>query len=206
MSEQQAWESHWKNLKGNNVGSLMSIYRKQIRARCVASFFERFFPKEGLFVECGSGSSETSSRIRGNRHLVSLDFALEPLCIARNIKTVRSCVNGDILALPFKRNSVDGIWNLGVMEHFVRDNQVKVLKEFLRVLKPGAKVVLWWPPKIALDHAILSLFGNFFPDEPGRVTKREAKEIMMSAGFVDVKTYFPLSDAFTELVVVGTKG
>lgn len=199
------WEAHWTDQKRSFFGALCSVYRRHIRARSVAQSFERYFPKAGVFAECGSGSSETSCRIKVHqRRLIAVDFSSQALARASRISQISECLLADLRELPFADQSLDGIWNLGVMEHFDEDEQLLILKAFHRALKPGGRVLLWWPPKWALDRTLLAPFGWRFPSEPGRVTRREAAGLLEAAGFRDVQVQFPISDAFTELLAIGT--
>ena len=47
--------------------------------------------------------------------------------------------------LPFPDNSVNKIFNQHLIEHFSRENLKPLLKEWLRVLKPGGKVEIICP-------------------------------------------------------------
>jgi SAM-dependent methyltransferase len=190
------------------------FFRVHFRSRAVRSAFIKYFPVKGTFVEAGSGTSQTSLRIpREGRKLIAGDYAFTPLKIARNFVDWRICC--DIRKLPFSKESIDGIWNLGVMEHYVEREQIKILKEFHCVLKPKGRVVLFWPPPVGSDKVVLdtvscifSIFGKkkkFFPDEPGRITKYQAKKVLYAAGFEVIDVYFPLWDFFTEMVLVGEK-
>lgn len=201
--EAAGWNAHWARLDRSRwLGRLFSMYRRQIRARCVARYIQRYFPSRGLFAECGCGSGETSSRIDGQRTNIAVDFSEHALRQALRFPTLRAGVLSDIRELPFRDQSLDGLWNLGVMEHFSADDQLLILREFHRVLKPGARMLLWWPPPYGLDHMILRWFG-LFPDELGRLNRHEVKHIAQAAGFNVLRVDFPVSDACTELVLVG---
>ncbi len=196
------WDVHWRAQRRSLFGRICSLYRRHIRARSVAYHFERFFPPAGVFAECGSGSSETSCRIKvRQRTLVAIDFSSEALLRASRRPQIKHCVQADIRSLPFEDQSLDGIWNLGVMEHFPEDEQRSILGEFRRVLKIGGRLMLWWPPRVATDHLLLSPFGWSFPAEPGRLAPSAMREICQSSGFSDVNVCFPLSDCGTECLV-----
>lgn len=211
MDERLVWESHWKKQKGNSaLDNFARFVRKNIFSRSVASAFDKFFPKQGVFAELGSGTSETSFRIDKNeRNLIAVDFAFSPLLRAKEVPQIDDCVVADIHSLPFKDDSLDGVWNLGVMEHFKEDEVVLILKEFCRVLKPGSCTLLWWPPVFSSDMVIrwpLEKIGiRFFPDEPGRVSRRKAKELCLKAGFSKCKVLFPANNLFIQLLVVAEK-
>src|SRR5205823_4994282 len=125
-------------------------------ARTVAYFVERYFSTRGVFVEAGSGTSETSIRVDkrgGDRTLVALDLIVPVLEQCDPVMDVR--VAGDIFRLPFADDSVDGIWNVGVMEHFTHDQIDAILRELHRVLRPGGRVILLWPGSDSIPQKML---------------------------------------------------
>ena len=203
--EAAGWNDHWSRLNRSRwLGRLFSIYRRQIRARCVARYINCYFPPRGIFAECGCGSGETSSRLGGQRTNIAVDFSEHALCQALRFPSLRAGVLSDIRELPFRDASLDGVWNLGVMEHFSADDQLLILREFHRILKPGARLLLWWPPPYGLDHLILGRFG-LFPDEPGRLNRQKVTEVAEAAGFRVLRVEFPMTDMFTELVLLGER-
>jgi ubiquinone/menaquinone biosynthesis C-methylase UbiE len=93
--------------------------------------------------------------------VTALDISANALDRYRALYSEKSlCVLGNIMEMSFKEDSFDGVYNLGVMEHFEQGDMQKVLKELHRVLKPGGKVVLFWPPRTVSDsaasHSLLS--------------------------------------------------
>ena len=206
--EADEWNRHWQGLNGTTRGRLFSLYRRHIRARCVARYVSRHFTSPGVYVECGCGSSETSCRLRPRpgQTFLALDFAAAPLRMALRQPCHSGGIQADIRHLPFRDQSLDGLWNLGVMEHFEEDEQLSILREFHRVLKPGGKLLLWWPPRVAPDLVVLKCLGWSFPDEPGRTTRRRVVQKFTAAGFTSVSASLPVSDAFTELLAIGVVG
>ncbi|HEY3122676.1 MAG TPA: methyltransferase domain-containing protein, partial [Thermoanaerobaculia bacterium] len=98
------------------------MLRLRILAPAVRAYTDRFFPSEGVFVECGCGTGQSSSRIsRSRRRLIALDVSTEALRVARAVPTYTDHLQADIRRLPFPDGSISGIWNLGVMEHFEAD-------------------------------------------------------------------------------------
>ena len=141
------WDVHWKSeeKKGTREG-IATFVREDIFAPTVDHFIQEYFSPSGICVEAGCGSAETSIKIEKKRRvLIALDISSEALKRARRIKVFDKYIKADIMKMPFKEDSVSGIWNLGVMEHFHEPEIQKILKEFHRVLKPGGRVILFWP-------------------------------------------------------------
>src|SRR5262245_20917036 len=62
--EQADWSKHWSDSNQRSISQrFFSFYRKIVFARAVAYFIDRYLPGEGLLVEAGSGTSETSMLI-----------------------------------------------------------------------------------------------------------------------------------------------
>ncbi|MGZ6370773.1 MAG: methyltransferase domain-containing protein, partial [Bdellovibrionota bacterium] len=114
--------------------------------------------------------------------------------------------------------SVDGIYNLGVMEHFTEGEIDKVFAEFKRVLRPGGRMVILWPPEFGLSVIFFKVLKvlvttitrrkdvKFHPDEICRVqSKKHALGIFQRSGFRVLDYYFGPRDVFTYSVIVAEK-
>jgi SAM-dependent methyltransferase len=221
VQDREVWDRHWQGLQGgrsSTFGALASLVRKAILSRAVRHYAGRFFPARGLLVETGCGTAQSSATIGPlDRTLAGLDFSLPALLEARRGATpFRLFLRGDIRALPFADSTVDGVWNLGVMEHFAPEEARSILRELLRVLRPGACAVLFWPPEFGLSRLVLAPIEwlrsrprrpfRFFPDEVNRLrSKRHGRETLAAAGFEPVTVDFTPWDAFIHLVAVGRR-
>ena len=157
--EFQDWTSHWSAENQQTFAQrFFSVYRKTVFARTVAHFVNGYFATSGVFLEAGSGTSETSHLIDkhdGERVLIAADIIVPVLRHCDPIMDIRA--GADIFRLPFRANSLDGIWNVGVMEHFLHDQIDRIMAEFHRVLKPGGVVILLWPATDSLPQKGLRL-------------------------------------------------
>ena len=217
----EAWESHWAAGAGGPAslfGRLSSLVRRQILSRAVRHYARRYFRGGGIYVEAGCGTAQSSSRVPSDgRHLVALDFSASALARARRVPVFRGFVQGDIFQLPFAEGSVAGIWNLGVLEHFDPESGERLLREFRRVLAPGAVAVLFWPPEYGSSRWVLAPIEwirsrragrnfRFFPDEVNRLRSKEhARQALASAGLEAAAVDFTPRDAFIHMVVVARK-
>jgi SAM-dependent methyltransferase len=124
------------------------------------------------------------------------------------------CVVVDICQMAIKDSSFDGIYNLGVMEHFHREGHIKILGEFRRVLKPNGKILLIWPPRFGLSVIFLKLVHwlandvlkreiHLHPPEPSLLKSRKWLERLMEEnGFEVISYYFGPRDLFTQCAIV----
>src|SRR3989338_7450278 len=111
------WDSYWSKSEHSLYGKLCEIYRKRIMAHAVAYFFRKYFPKKGIFLEAGSGTSQTSVKIKKeDRKLIALDISSLALKKTMEIPQIDYRVKASIFQLPFKDSSLDGVWDLGVLE------------------------------------------------------------------------------------------
>lgn len=216
---QLAWSDHWSDDRQETVAQrFFSFYRKTVFARTVRYFVNRYFPKEGIFVEAGSGTSETSTLIdkhNGARRLVATDI-VQP--VLRNCDPVMdSRVCGDIFRLPYADSSIDGVWNVGVMEHFTQSEIDRILCEIRRVLKVDHSVIMLWPGTTSLPQKMLKVaeyFINmrstekfsFHPPEISQLRSRtQAVEILRRNGFEPVAIDSGLRSLFAFKTLVAKK-
>lgn len=195
---QNAWSEHWSEDRQQSISQrFFSFYRKAVFARTVRYFTSRYFPAHGIFVEAGSGTAETSMRIDkcgGARKLVATDIVQPVLKQCHPVMDSRVC--GDIFNMPYADDSVDGIWNVGVMEHFTHEQIDKIMTEFHRVLKPGSRIILLWPGADSLPQKMLKVVEfiinsggkkknfSFHPPEISQLkSRREGSEVMQRNGF-----------------------
>jgi SAM-dependent methyltransferase len=219
-SSDKAWDLHWVSLGSGRSRSIFglasSAVRRFIFQPAVHFFLEKYFPPSGTFIEAGCGTGESSVRVpRRDRRFIGIDFSRQALKQAQMATSFDDVLCADLFHLPFRAGTIDGIWNLGVMEHFDRSLLVESLTELRRVLKPGGVVVLFWPPEGNLSRwalgpvehlrsAITRKPFRFFPEEVSRLKSRqEAIQILEAAGFKVLELDLSARTAFIHMVVVG---
>ena len=215
----RVWDRHWAALaeRTSLFGRIASLVRKSVLSDAVRAFADEHFAKDGVFVEAGCGSAESSSRIDpAGRTLVAMDISRLAVAAARRVPVFRGLLQGDLFRLPFRDGSVAGLWNLGVMEHFTEEEGRTLLREFARVLRPGGVALLFWPPEFGSSRLVLapiealrSRHGapfHFFPDEVNRLRSRAHGTAMLEGtGLEPVALSFGPRDFFIHLVVVARK-
>lgn len=219
IEKDNEWDAHWTSLDTKrSVFSLLSVAtRRFIFQPAVAFYANRFFSEAGNFVEMGCGTAESSARVtRNGRKLLGLDFSAVALRSAQRVGRMDALVQADIFAIPCRARSVDGIWNLGVMEHFTEPQIRGCLREFRRVLKPGGVILLFWPAERNASRWILGPLESiisrrrgssftFFPGEISRLnSKHEARALIESEGFEVKAIDFNWRTAFIHMVIVAS--
>jgi ubiquinone/menaquinone biosynthesis C-methylase UbiE len=108
-------------------------------------------------LETGSGTGRISLRLaREGAEVLLLDISRDIIKFSKKIfKDSRSegvFIVGDIFHLPFRSNTLDIVWNSGVLEHYTRTEQRKVFDEAMRVLKIGGSLIIIVPNSEALIY------------------------------------------------------
>lgn len=221
MQQENVWDNYWKkDLKFK----IQEFFRKNIIAKEVYFYANSYLPQKGIILECGSGAGGSSICLANNKRiLIATDISLFALKLAREKNIYKYFVVCDIRKLPFKKESVAGIYNIGVMEHFPEEELRKILQNFKDVLVENGKVVIFWPYALspfALLHTIFTTFilypfaifnikfkemsrkvHSFFPEGKWLFFKPyKTKELLNSCGFEKIK--FKLSLFFLSHCVV----
>ena len=217
---QEAWSDHWSDDHQRSIAQrFFSFYRKAVFARTVRYFTGRYFPTKGLFLEAGSGTSETSLRIdkaANGRKLIAVDIVPNVLQGCHPVMDWRVC--GDIFQLPFRDNSIDGVWNVGVMEHFTHGQIDAIMRELHRVLKPNRRIILLWPGTDSIPQKMLRLLekiinrknkGNNFRFHPPEISQlkssTEGRLILNRNGFECLEIDYGFRSLMAFKTVVGVK-
>ena len=214
------WDEQWEKLDTTLFGKICSLHRKMFISHSIAYFAEKYFKKEGKFIEAGCGTGESSARIKKyNRELIPLDYSdyILSLKMPRNFSKP---IIADIRKMPFPDNSIDGIWNIGVMEHFVKKDILEILNEFHRVMKKGSYALLFIPPVFGSSQiflgaieTVVNLFKGknskkfqFMTDEVSRVkSKRQIRKLVNESNLRFCRSHFTIKDLYTYYLVVCRK-
>lgn len=214
------WDTYWtiKAPSQRAYGFIANFYRKWIIKRTLNHYIRALFPTGAVLLHAGSGGGEVDIDLNDEFSLIAIDFSKEA------IKTYTAChsnssrlLMADILKLPFAAKSFDGIFNLGVMEHFTEEEIVSTLSEMCRALKPSGRVVLLWPPVWGLSVIVLHSLHrvvrvafrkdlDLHPAELNLIRSRKQCEgWLIDAGLTLELFKFGIRDLFTHQIVVARK-
>lgn len=218
---EQDWDIYWgsKNKRASaTYDFLAGIYRRLIVKNILNHFVFKYFPKGAHVVHAGCGSGQVDVDIAKHVDITALDISNNALLIYRQVNGDKcKTIQGNIFSMPFANESFDGVYNLGVLEHFTPEEINQILTECKRILKPNGRIIVLWPPTFGFTVFVLDtthfILNRIFrmkiklhPDEITRLKSRKfGVEMFESAGFHVLKYYFGPRDLFTQAVIVAEK-
>ncbi len=221
ISDVEAWDDYWlkpKSPAAHIYGRIASFYRNYLIKRNLNCLVGEHFAPGSSVLHAGCGGGEVDTDIPGELSVIALDLSAPALRIYDRIHNGSSrLVRGTVFALPLADESVNGIYHLGVMEHFTEEEVHQILTEFRRVLKPDGRMIVFWPPQFGLSvralkvvHFVLNnvLRRNvrLHPDEITLLKSKSHAEAMLGeAGFALEDYYFGFRDFFTYCMLVAVK-
>jgi dolichol-phosphate mannosyltransferase len=215
------WDDYWSD-KTHAVGHLYDIvaalYRRLMIQSRLRRRLARHFSAGAHLLHAGCGSGQMDRDLHRCWRVTAVDISREALeRYARNNREAHHIEQADIMTLPFDAGIFDGVFNLGVLEHFSGAEIEAVLGEFHRTLKPGGKIVLFWPHRrgssvlvLNAAHRLLRLFGRpdvrLHPPEVSLIRSRRTVEAVLErAGFRIVDYEFGMRDLFVQCVIVASR-
>jgi SAM-dependent methyltransferase len=211
------WDEYWaKAPKTHNrvYDRIAVFYRKYIIKPYLKRYFSRYFPGKQAILHAGCGSGQVEEGIIDADSVIGFDISGNALSLYKKNHPGSNLILGDIMATAFREESLDGIYNLGVMEHFSEEEIQCILSEFHRVLKTEGTVILFWPPRYGATviflkgvhffyNSVLGKKVRLHPPEPSLLRSRSHVESMVNKAGFRMRSYdFGIRDLFTYAVVV----
>ncbi len=221
LVDPQHWDAYWerKSRKSNIAYDVIAaIYRKLFIRPRLKRAITRTFPTGARLLHAGCGGGQVDAELQALMRITALDISAAALRqYQKNNPAVFAIKHGDILSLDLPDQSFDGIYNLGVMEHFTEDTIVRIFREFGRVLVPGGKLVIFWPhvhaPSVyVLNFAhwilndVLKKGVQLHPAEVSLLRSREQVERNLSRADFRMDEYrISASDLYIQAVIIAQK-
>jgi SAM-dependent methyltransferase len=131
-----SWESFW---------SEQVIIPKKSKDYFTVPITSKYLTKGSLIFEGGCGPCDKVYALEsGGFKVIGLDSAQSTISIIKNEDKQLKLVTGEVRSLPFKNESFDGYWSLGVIEHFYNGYH-GIIKEGRRVLRKDGLMFITFP-------------------------------------------------------------
>ncbi|MBI2206453.1 MAG: glycosyltransferase [Candidatus Rokubacteria bacterium] len=220
LDDAQGWNTYWTQATdgiGTAYQAVAALYRRRVLKKNLERWLGRHFPEGAHLLHAGCGSGQLDAHLHRRVRVTAVDISAPALeRYARNNPEAYRVEQATVFDLPYDRDAFDGVFNLGVLEHFPGDRIHAMLREFHRVLKPGGKIVVFWPHRFGSSvlflHGLgraLRVLGRRQPLHPREVSllrsKRAAVRVLDAAGFRLVDYAFGPRDFFVQSVIVASK-
>lgn len=218
----EEWDVYWK--KQRAVSSVLydavaAFYRRFIIRPYLNRYLKKYFRDNAKVLHAGCGSGQVDVDVRRRLNITAMDISGHALALykASNPDAGR-VLQADIFKTPFADAAFDGVYNLGVMEHFTGEEIRDILAEFSRVIRPGGRLVLFWPPEFGLSVRFLDavhfvanrIFKKSLQLHPAEITRVKSRVqvegLCTTAGLRMIGYHFGIPDLFTQAVVALEKG
>ena len=137
-------------------------------AEPVTPYIHRYIPKQGIVLEAGCGSGRFVYYLAQEGYpIVGMEIGTETVRTLNRMFPHLDIREGDVRALPFGDDSLDGVISLGVIEHVIEGIDGPI-REMHRVLKPGCFGIVIVPSfnlirrmkyRVGLLHVEAALLG-----------------------------------------------
>lgn len=190
MGDGGEWEDYWGSWSLKRA--IIEFFRKLYFARIFAHIVKRNC-KRGPVLEAGCGSGAILKFLPKNIIRIGCDNSIQALRSAReNCDYVVRC---DIANLPFKENSLEIIFNQGVMEHFNEEEFDVIVEGF----KKASQKVLFIVPS---STSVFRLY-NPFKDVGGNFISRKELYYRMGKHFKNVRAFHITSSFLISVAAFG---
>jgi SAM-dependent methyltransferase len=212
------WDSYWdRDPRGARrlYAVIASIYRRLFICPRLAWWLARTFPQGSTLLHAGCGSGEVDALINRRFRITGLDISPRALeRYRKNNPHAAATLHADLMQMSCTGELYDGIYSLGVLEHFTPADIRHILHEMKKVLRPGGRMVAFWPlagaisvKVLGLCHRALNRSGRpaveLHPPEITLLRSRtHAEELLHSAGWKLVSYSVSPCDLLIQAVVV----
>lgn len=156
--------------------------------------------KKPRILEAGSGSGKASILLGKNIDRTLLDISTKALEFAK-LEAEKfkargiTYVQGNIFSMPFKNDTFDLAWNIGVIEHYSKKSALKAIIEMVRVTKNKGYIAFGVPnynsgPVIKariLKNPLFKLIPGYRFHSEKRYNEGELEEILKHAAQINNK-------------------
>lgn len=218
LAPSDGWNAYWERSKESGnlfYKSIATIYRRAVIAPRLTREIHNLFHQGNAVLHAGSGSGHVDRSIQSFIKITAVDSSLQALDIYRRcVPLASAAVHASVFELPFESNAFDGAYHLGVIEHFDPVEIGQFLRELHRVIKPGGRLLIFWPHQKATSVCVLKIWHHLAgkgaaPLHPPEISLAKDKDsvasILKSSGFEMDSYSFGIRDFWVQAVIQATR-
>lgn len=209
------WDHYWKANRSKNrqwYALMASLYRRLFIVKRLNKLLERHFAKGARLYHLGCGSGEVDEIAAQNFEIIGADISQE----ARN-QYKKNYPKNEVRSVnilnEFLEPPLDGIYCLGLLEHFSKKDIVQIIKNMKSSIADKGRIVIFWPYKYAPSVLFLRLISSLrklvkikeplHPPEPSLVRNRaEAENMIQKAGCRILDYDFSINDLGIQAAII----
>jgi SAM-dependent methyltransferase len=148
-------------------------------------------PRGALVLDAGCGAGVPIAQVLARSfRVVGLDFARAQIRLARTTVPIADLIVGDLVHLPFREDSFDGVCSYYAIIHVPREEHLVLVQDVLRVLKPSGLALLCMGesdlPHDEADYMGTRMFWSHFDAETNeRILQENGFEILLTKSIRD---------------------
>ena len=189
-SGKQNWESFWQK-----KGSAAEYYSNADRV--LRNLLGVIDLREKKVLEIGAGTGRDSIDLAKHGAIVyQLDYAASALKLMQDVAkesgVVVHLIGGDAFQLPLRDGTLDIVFHQGLLEHFREPDATNLLKENVRILKPGGLLLVDVPQRYHLytlmKHVLIAV-NAWFAGWEREFSVGELERKLRALGLTPVRSY-----------------
>jgi 2-polyprenyl-3-methyl-5-hydroxy-6-metoxy-1,4-benzoquinol methylase len=223
INNEESWQRYWSDSQKINFlqkiyNAIASKYRTKLIGPRLKHELRLAFPSGGSLLHAGSGGGEVDEFIPKNISVLAIDISQNAVNLYNQRHDKHSAIKHDIFELEKLEAKFDGLYNLGVMEHFSPSECRQILTSAHKILNSHGILVLFWPPCYGSSVIFLSIIHGFLrivrrkkfqplhPEEPNKICRpKKIINLLDESGFKIQRFSFSYRDFFTYIAVVASK-
>jgi len=194
-AEKESRREHWETLWQEKKKDVQQVYSNEDRILRQLLHVCDLRGKRVLEVGAGTGR-DSFPLIEYGAEVVQLDYSVNSLQILRGLSeelhVQTNIVGGDTFQLPFRNETFDVVFHQGLLEHFRHPQALALLKENIRVLKPGGYLLVDVPQRYHLytvvKHVLIAI-DKWFAGWERSFSTPELTSLLQSLGLSTVHAY-----------------
>ncbi len=190
VSTKNNWEQFWESKT-----TVHEVYSNSDR---VLRNLRRVVDLSGKSVlEIGAGTGRDSLNLANcNAKVYQIDYAMNALKLMKEVVKGSGLpvylIGGDAFELPFAEGTFDIVFHQGLLEHFREPQATNLLKENVRVLKPGGLLLVDVPQRYhiytVIKHILIAL-NAWFAGWEREFSVSELESKLKKLGLSPVRSY-----------------